>query len=79
MSKYADWMDLQKKIENSEEYLRIGRMQRIDFIRDYRIAIARAVMTGKLSDDKLRDFGYSPQEIHEIKLTVNWIKELGLK
>lgn len=64
--------------------LEIGRKKCSDAVKDPRIAMARAVMAGQFDNgkyriDKLRQLGYSPQEIHEIQLTVNWMTDLRLK
>lgn len=83
MSSYDDWVALQKKVGDDDRYLVTGRMQRYDFIKDRRIAMARAVIAGKFGNgkfrfDKLRELGYSPLEIHEIQLTVNWMTDLRI-
>lgn len=72
------------EFSNDEGRLTTKCVKYNDVVRDPRIAMARAVMAGKFGNgkfrvDKLRSLGYSPQEIHEIQLTVNWMMDLRLK
>ena len=61
-----------------------GRGQQKNIVDDYRIGMARMVIAGQFGNGKFRrdalaGLGYSPQEIHEIQLTVNWMTDLRLK
>lgn len=60
------------------------RGQQKNIVDDYRIGMARMVIAGQFGDGKFRRdalarLGYSPREIHEIQLTVNWMTDLRLR